>query len=461
MKIPIVSIIGRPNVGKSTLFNRIVGKRIAITAEEAGTTRDRILYRMERPDMDFFLVDTGGIQSGKSEATIDGDIQKQTRIALEESDLILLVVDSKADLTHDDEHAVGLLRKLADRKTVIPVANKCDTDLEKTRLASWYRLGMGDPVPVSGLHGAGVSALMDEVVRRLKERHFLTKDNPEYKKEAKFEAANLNIALVGKPNVGKSSIVNALLNQDKLIVSDIPGTTRDSVDTPIRHGGKIYNMIDTAGLRRAKKVEDGIEHFSVLRTLSAIERSDAVVLVLDSHEKVTDQDQQIANEILKSNKGAIILANKWDIHLNATMTEEVRQATYIDYLQKKFGFMPWAPVVFASAKYRKNLAEIYPIAEKIKLERQKRIPTAQLNRCVEELVQKHQPSGGGRVAPKIYYVTQVDVDPPRFAVFVNKKKFFHFSFLRYLERKLRERFGFEGTPIVLDYKEKESRYSKK
>jgi GTPase len=461
MKVPIVSIVGRPNVGKSTIFNRIAGKRIAITADEPGTTRDRVFHRVDHPAMDFFLVDTGGIQSGQTMGTIEGDIQAQTHVALQDSDLILFVVDAREDLNKDDIHAADLLRRKAGKKAVLLVANKCDTATDQMRLASLYKLGMGDPFPVSGMHGTGCDELVEEAVKRLKGRDFLTKDNPEYKREAEFEAKHLSIALVGKPNVGKSSLVNALLNVDKLIVSDIPGTTRDSVDTMINHNQKIYNLIDTAGLRRTKNVETGIEYFSVMRTLSAIERADVVVLMLDSHEKVTDQDQQIANVILKSNKGCIIMANKWDIILNAKMTEEVRQSTYIGYLQKKFGFMPWAPVVFASTKTRKNLTSIFGIAENIKAERQKRIPTSQLNHCIDEAMQAHGPTGTKRFAPKLFYTTQVDVNPPRFVFFVNKKGNFHFSYARYLERKLRDKFGFVGTPIVLEYNEKEKRFAKK
>ncbi len=471
MKVPIVSIVGRPNVGKSTLFNRIAGQRIAITADEPGTTRDRVFHRVDHPAMDFFLVDTGGIQSGhdarertvagQTSKTIEGDIQAQTHVALQDSDMILFVVDAREDLNKDDLHAADLLRRKAGKKTVLLVANKCDGPLDQSKLADLYKLGMGDPFPVSGMHGSGCDEMMEETVRRLKERDFLTKDNPEYRREAQFEAKHLSIALVGKPNVGKSSFINALLNQDKHIVSDVPGTTRDSVDSVVSHNQKLYTLIDTAGLRRTKNVETGIEYFSVMRTLSAIDRADVVVLMLDSHEKVTDQDQQIANIILKSNKGCIILANKWDIVLNEKMTEEQRQATYIDYLQKKFGFMPWAPVVFTSSKTRKNLSTIFAIAENIKVERQKRIPTSQLNHCVEEAIQSHGPTGTRRFPPKLFYTTQVDVDPPRFVFFVNKKGNFHFSYMRYLERKLRDKFGFVGTPIVLEYKEKEKRFTKK
>ena len=460
MKMPIVSIIGRPNVGKSTLFNRIAGQRIAIEADVPGTTRDRIFFRVEHPTLDFFLVDTGGIEAEKTKGHMEASIQSQTRMAIEESDLILFVVDGRVEMTRDDHHAAEILRKVSDRKTVILVANKCDSEADAERLSELYRLGLDKPMPVSASHGTGVEALIKKVVQGLKSRSFLTKDSEEYQKIHKFEAAHVGIALVGKPNVGKSSIINALLDEEKLIVSDIPGTTRDSVDSVIRHDQKLYNVIDTAGLRRISKVESGIEHFSVLRTLSAIERADVAVLVLDSSEKVTDQDQQIANTILKSTKGAIILANKWDIKVNPNMTEEQRQSTFVAYLQKKFGFMPWAPVVFTSAKTRKNLTMIFELAQSIVAERKKRIPTALLNHCIEDAVSAHAPTGAKRFAPKVFYATQISEDPPRFVLFVNKKNYFHFSYLRYLERKLRDRFGFVGTPILLEFKEKESRFAK-
>jgi len=461
MKVPLVTIVGRPNVGKSTLFNRIVGKRVAIVSEVPGTTRDRLFHKVEHHEMDFFLVDTGGIEAEVGEKSIEGNIQKQSRIALEESDLILFIVDTKTDLLRDDFHAAELLRKVAGNKGVILVANKCDEKLGPAELAALYKLGLGNPLQVSGLHGQGIDLLFNQIIRHLKGRHFLTKDSLEYQKIHQLEERHLSLALVGKPNVGKSSAINALLNQEKLIVSEIPGTTRDSVDSIVQYNKKQYNLIDTAGLRRTKNVERGIEHYSVLRTLAAIERCDVVVLLLDSSEKVTDQDQQIANLILKSNKAAIILANKWDIKVNPNMTEEQRQSTYINYLQKKFGFMPWAPVLFTSSKTKKNLAEIFSLAESIGEERKKRIPTASLNHCIEDAMARHQPTGSKRFSPKIYYATQVAVDPPRFVLFVNKKRYFHFSYLRYLEKKIREKFGFNGTPIVLEYQEKESRYSKK
>lgn len=464
MKIPIVTIVGKPNVGKSMFFNRVVGSRLAITTEESGTTRDRIFYKVENPEMDFFLVDTGGLEfEAKANIDIEDNMQKQARIAIEESDLIIFMVSNsdREGLTANDFKAAEMLRKASNKKPVILVANKCDHPIHESELAHMFELGLGNPFPVSAIHNTGVDILISEIIKTLKSRHFLTKDSKEYKASDKFEEKLLNVALVGKTNVGKSSIINALLNQEKLIVSDIPHTTRDSTDSIIRHDGKDYNFIDTAGMRRRGKVERGIEHFSVLRTISSIERCDVALLVIDSSKEVSHQDQQIANTVLESDKGLIVLANKWDIESedNNPSTEE-RKTKYIQHLQHKFPFLSWAPVIFTSAKTKQNLTKIFDQIETIAKERQKRVPTAKLNHFVEKIVESHKPSGTKAIHPKLFYVTQVDIKPPHFVFFVNKKKYFHFSYLRYLENRLREQFGFTGTPIRMGFQEKEQRFSK-
>ena len=290
MKIPVVTIVGKPNIGKSTFFNRIAGSRIAITTEEAGTTRDRIFYKIKRPEMDFFLVDTGGLEfEKKADTDIEDDMQKQARVAIEESDLILFMVSNREDLSSHDFKAAELLRRESNKKPVILVANKCDQPTDESSLAHMYELGLGSPFPISAIHNTGIERLMNEMIEALKERHFLTKKSKQYKDTVRFDESHLNIALVGKTNVGKSSIINALLNQEKLIVSHIPGTTRDSTDTFIRHSGKDYNFIDTAGMRKRGKIEKGVEHFSVLRTLSSIERCDIALLVIDSSKEISHQ----------------------------------------------------------------------------------------------------------------------------------------------------------------------------
>ena len=457
MKVPIITIVGRPNVGKSTLFNKIVGSRIAITAEESGTTRDRIFYKVEHPDIDFFLVDTGGLDFGKGDSAIESDMQLQARIAIEEADLILFVVDSKTQLTGEDFKAADLLRKKAGNKPIFLVANKCDTSLEDAELAELYSLGLGEPRQVSALHRTGLDRLLGEIVEALRKRDFIMKGSALYKQEEKLEEKHRNIAIVGKPNVGKTSIINALLNKEKLIVSDIPGTTRDSTDSLIQHSGKNYNLIDTAGLKRPGKTKMGIEKFSALRSMASIERCDVALLVLDSSEPISHQDQQIANYILKSGKGLIILANKWDMKGEDSPSEEKRKDAYIRKLKNKFPFLPWAPVIFTSAVTKKNLSKIFEQVEIILEERRKRITTSKLNNFVEQLITDHAPTGKTEVKPKIYYITQPEVNPPYFIIFVNKKSAFHFSYLRYLENRFREKFKFSGTPIKLEYRDKEGR----
>jgi len=461
MKIPIVTIIGKPNVGKSMFFNRMVGSRLAITNEEAGTTRDRIFYKIKHPVIDFYLVDTGGIRFGSSsDSDLEDNIQKQSRIAIDESDLILFIVNTKEEFTSDDLKTAEILRKVSDKKPVILVANKCDKPVTEVQLANMYQLGLESPIPISALHNTGIKQVIQQIVKFLKARSFLTKDSNEYKATLKFDESHLNIALVGKTNVGKSSVINALLNQEKLIVSEVPGTTRDSIDTLITHNGKPFNFIDTAGMRRKGKIGSGIEHFSVLRTLSSIERCEIALLVVDSSVPITHQDQEIASTIIKSGKGLIILANKWDIKKDDDKTEEERKNSYIRHLQYRFPFLSWAPVILTSAKTKKNLTNVFEQIELIASERQKRVPTSKLNSFIEIIREKHKPTGTKKINPKLFYVTQVDIKPPHFVFFVNKKKYFHFSYLRYLENRLREQFGFTGTPITLEYREKESRYSK-
>jgi GTP-binding protein len=465
MKTPIITIVGRPNVGKSTLFNKIIGSRIAITAEESGTTRDRLFHKVNHPVMDFFLVDTGGLEFGKGENTIEDDMQLQSRVAMEEGDVILFIVDSKTGPQGMDYKAADLLRKKI-KKPVFLIVNKCDSFLEDVQLAEFYALGLGQPHQVSALHKTGIDALLDLIVMSLRERHFITKQDKDYKKIANWESTHTQIALAGKPNVGKSSLINAFLNKDKLIVSDIPGTTRDSTDSLIRHKEKEYNLIDTAGLKRPGKTGRGIEHFSALRSMASIERCDVALLVLDSSKPISHQDQAIASYIVEAGKGIVIVANKWDIPQGEnkssdeeedeiSLTEEELRNQFISKLRKRFPFLSWAPVIFTSAITKKNLHSIYEQIDLIQEERKKRITTARLNSFMEQLIQEHRPTGKGKVNPRIYYITQPEIQPPRFIVFVNKKSAFHFSYQRYIENKIREKFGFTGTPVKIKYREKE------
>lgn len=467
MKTPIITIVGRPNVGKSTLFNKIAGSRIAITAMESGTTRDRIFFKVQHRAIDFFLVDTGGLEFGKGENSIEDDMQLQARVAIEESDLILFVVDSKTSLTSEDYKASELLRKKAGSKPVYLIVNKCDNPINDADTAELYALGLGEPHQISALHRTGLNTLVSKIVKTLKGLSFITKNNPIHKESVRLSKEHRNIAMVGKPNVGKSSLINALLNKEKLIVSDIPGTTRDSTDSLINHKNKKYNFIDTAGLKRPGKTKMGIEKFSSLRSMVSIERSDVALLVLDTSRPISHQDQAIANFILKAGKGLIILANKWDLKnkyktppkdiKEVTEREQKRRANYIAYLKRKFQFLPWAPVVFTSAVTKKNMHYIFEQIEFTLKERKKRISTSKLNNFVHQLTEEHAPTGKGKKNPKIYYITQVETEPPHFLIFINRKADFHFSYIRYIENKIREKFEFIGTPIILEYKEKPKR----
>jgi len=461
MKTPIITIVGRPNVGKSTLFNKIIGSRIAITAKESGTTRDRLFHKVVHPAMDFFLLDTGGLEFGKGDTTIEDDMQIQSRIAMEEGDVVILMVDSKTGVHGEDHKAAELLRKKI-QKPVLLVVNKCDQFMDEAQLAEFYALGLGEPHQVSAMHKTGIDMLVDNIILALKERHFITKDDAAYKKLMKWEDAHTQVAMVGKPNVGKSSLINALLSKDKLIVSEIPGTTRDSTDSLIKHKTKEYNFIDTAGLKRPGKTGTGIEHFSALRSMASIERCDVALLVIDSSIPISHQDQAIASYIVEAGKGLVILINKWDIPQKeakqsgeAKEREEKLRNAFVGKLKRKFTFLSWAPVVFTSAVTKKNLHAIFEQIDLIVKEQKKRIPTAKLNTFLAQMVQEHAPTGKTRTRPRIYYITQAEIQPPTFLAFVNKKAAFHFSYGRYIENRLREKFQFTGTPIRFEYREKE------
>ncbi len=495
MKTPIITIVGRPNVGKSTLFNKMVGKRIAITADESGTTRDRLFHKVEHPMMDFFLVDTGGLEFGKGATNIEDDMQTQARVAIDEGDLILFIVESQNGLQPQDYKVAELLRKKS-QKPVFLVVNKCDEGLNDAELAEYYALGLGDPAQVSAMHKRGIAHLISQCLHRLKDRHFVSKDDEAYREYLRQGKAHVNIALVGKPNAGKSSLINAMLNKEKLIVSDTPGTTRDSTDSLVPYQGKFYNFVDTAGLRRPGKIETGIEHFSALRSMASIERCDISLLVLDASQPISHQDQAIASYIVEAGKGLIILANKWDIKpeepeekpvyteadepfegmtikpdreeideeekerlrsKKANSQELKRRNIFVSRLRKKFPFLSWAPVVFTSAITKKNMHHIFEQVELIMPERRKRISTAKLNTFLEKLVNEHKPTGKGTTSARIYYITQPEIEPPHFLLFANKKKNFHFSYKRYVENRLREKFTFLGTPIRIEYREKEQR----
>ncbi len=438
---PTVAIVGRPNVGKSTLFNRLIGKRHAIIAKEAGTTRDRLFQRWDCNGYETLLVDTGGLEYGKKE-DIESDIQSQAAIAIEEADVILFVIDAAQELTVDDFTAANILRKT--NKPVIIVANKCDNLAIETLSFNIYELGFGDPIQVSAIHKTGIEPLESQIEKTLKKLKF--KKSP---KKAKKESS-IPICILGKPNAGKSSLVNALLGEDKVIVSEIAGTTRDITDTDITFGDQKYTLIDTAGIKRPGKTKRGIEKFSALRCLTGIERSEVVVLLIDGDLGLTSQDAHIAELVLEQKKGLIITVNKIDLMEKG---EELRDRM-IGQLRRRLSFIPWAPIVFISAKNKKNTREILKLTQAIVEERKKRIKTAELNVFLQKATHKHLPASAKNKKPKFFYGSQVEINPPKFVLFFRNPENLHFSYPRYIENSLRKEFGFNGTSIEIRFKSK-------
>jgi len=436
--LPLVSIIGKPNVGKSTLFNRLVGYRKAIVSPTPGTTRDRHYGQIDgrKP---YLLVDTGGIES-KTEGVIEENIVAQAKMAIDESELILFLIDAKEGMTREDHHVTELLRKSG--KQIVLVASKCDSGKED--MTELLALGFKDLIRIASTHKIGIDDLKDLIKKKIPKVKLPDQSGDEDK---------IRISMMGRPNVGKSSLINKLIGSEKLIVSEIQGTTIDSTDIDLEHEGQIFTLVDSAGIRRRGKIQRGVEKYSFLHSLRASDRADVCVLMIDGEEGITSQDQHVVEYILKAHAGLILAVNKLDLMEKG----EDERNKFLNYLRYKFDFIPWAPVVFISAKTGKNIDKILDLATEIKAEREKRIVTGKLNRWMEKIVLKHMPTGTGRKLPKLYYMTQVDTNPPHFTLFVNKKDYFHFSYLRYLENQLRESFGFTGTSIRLDMKEKASR----
>ncbi len=432
--LPLVAIIGKPNVGKSTLFNRFVGYRKAIVSPTPGTTRDRHYAQIE-DDKPYLLVDTGGIES-KSEGIIEDNIVAQASMAIEEADLILFLIDAKEGVTSEDHHVSQMLRKSG--KPIVLVASKCDS--LKEDMSELLQLGFQDFQRIAATHNIGIEDLQDHIQELIPQG-----ETPEKNDEV------VSIAMMGRPNVGKSSLINKLIGSDKLIVSEIQGTTIDSTDIDFEYDKSQYRLVDTAGIRRRGKIGKGIEKYSFMRSLLASEKADVCVLLIDGEEGITSQDQHVVNYILKCYTGLVIAVNKLDLMEKG---EETR-IQFLNELHHKFEFVPWAPVVFISAKSGKNIDKVLQLARDIHENRKKRIETGTLNRWLEKIVMKHTPSGTGRKIPKLFYMTQVEASPPHFVIFVNKKSYFHFSYMRYLENQLRQAFGFEGTAIKLDFREKE------
>jgi GTP-binding protein len=453
MRKPIVAIVGRPNVGKSTLFNRLVGERLAVVDDTPGTTRDRLMAEGEWQGRAFDVVDTGGIdpdffRHGTPLSVDSADyipqIRDQAEMAMRDADLVLFLVDIESGVTPADREVADILRKNQSKgrsggsTPIFVVANKSDNRSRREQAAEFYELGMGDPHPVSALHGTGVGDLLDAMTAA-----FPAEPDAE-------EESRICIAIVGKPNVGKSSLLNRLLGEERVIVSPIPGTTRDAVDTQLEYQGAALTLIDTAGIRRRGKIEPGVEKFSVLRSLRAIERADVALLVLDATQGVALQDAHIAGFILEAKRSAVVVVNKWDAVEKDSNSPEI----FGEHVRRELNFMDYVPILFTSALTGRNVEAILPTALRVQEERLVRIPTGELNRILRDAGEKHAPPTRGGRKLRMYYGAQVRTDPPTFLIHVNDPALVHFSYRRFLENQIRETYSFTGTPLILSFRKK-------
>lgn len=431
MSKPIVAIVGRPNVGKSTLFNRIAKKKVAIVEDFPGVTRDRLYMDAEWLNREFTMIDTGGIElEGKD--VITANIRVQAYLAIEEADVIVFMVDAKTGITQADDEVATILRRT--KKPVILAVNKVDSFKDNQALYEFYGLGVGEPVPVSAANALNTGDLLDEIVKRLPDDHQDENHDDEIK-----------VAFIGRPNVGKSSLVNAILGEERVIVSDIPGTTRDAIDTHFVKDGQKYVLIDTAGMRRKAKVDMPVERYSVMRALRAVDRCDVVLMVIDAVDGITEQDKKIAGYAHEAGKGVAIVVNKWDL----VEKDDKTTLRYTDSVRSELAFMQYAPILFISALTKQRVVRVTEIVKYVAEQHSMRVSTSVLNQVIEDAVNINPaPTDKGRRL-KIYYTTQVSVKPPTFIFFVNEPEIVHFSYLRFLENKLREAFGFEGTPLQL------------
>lgn len=421
------AIVGRPNVGKSTIFNRMIGERKSIVEDVPGVTRDRIYGKGEWLTKEFRLIDTGGIQLANE--PFSEEIRMQVEIAIDEADVIVFLVNGTEGLTHEDEMIARMLQK--SQKPVILCVNKIDNSERKDLIYEFYALGLGDPIAVSGVHGIGIGDILDQMVAA-----FPTKGKDEYEGMTRF-------CLIGRPNVGKSSLVNAILNEERVIVSSIEGTTRDAIDTPFRHDGKDYVVIDTAGIRKRGKVYENVEKYSVLRAMSAIERSDVVLFLIDGESGIRDQDKHVAGYAHEAGKAVIIVYNKWD----AVEKDDATMARIEKDIRKEFIYLSYAPVAFVSALTKQRVHTLLPLIDEVHDYSTMRVQTNVLNEVIMDAqLMTPPPTHNGRRL-KIYYASQVAVAPPTFVLFVNEPELLHFSYKRFIENTLREAFGFTGTTL--------------
>lgn len=439
MSKPVVAIVGRPNVGKSTLFNRIAGGLVAIVEDKPGVTRDRLYRDAEWLGRKFTLIDTGGIEFRDESTPLASQTRRQAEIAIEEAAVIIFVVDAQAPLSSDDEALAQVLRRSG--KPVLLAANKVENFRKsEAELYEFLALGLGEPIPISAVHGLNTGDLLDQVVSNLPEDE-----------DEEFEPDVIRIAVIGRPNVGKSSLVNSLLGEERVIVSNIPGTTRDAIDTPFEREGKHYVLIDTAGMRRRGKISELTEHYSVIRSLRAVDRSDVVLMLIDATDGVTEQDKKIAGYAHEAGKGIVLVINKWDLieKDHKTMNKFDKE------IREELGFMLYAPTLYISAKTGQRVNKLLELVDFVAEQNSTRVLTATLNEQVKEWVHLNPPPTDKGRRLKILYATQAGVKPPTFVFFVNDAELMHFSYRRYLENQLRKSFGFEGSPIRIVVRRRE------
>lgn len=436
MSQDVIAIVGRPNVGKSTIFNRIAGERLSIVEDTPGITRDRLYARCSWLTKEFRLIDTGGIQI--ADQPYQTEIKAQVEIAIEEADVIIFVVSGKTGLTDDDKYIASMLQK--SKKPVVLAVNKIDDDSRLANIYEFYALGVGDPIAVSGVHGIGIGDVLDACINLFKEKDNTNKNE------------GTRIAVIGEPNVGKSSLVNAILNENRSIVSNVQGTTRDAIDTPFTYEGKPYVIVDTAGIRKRGKVYESIEKYSVLRALSAIERADVVLFLIDAEKGIREQDKHVAGYAEEAGKPVVIVVNKWDTVEKDDKTMNV----FIEKVRTEFAYLAYAPIVFVSAKTRQRVMTILPAVDKVYENTLRRISTNVLNEVIADfqMVTPAPARNGKRF--RIYYATQVGVQPPTFMLSCNEPSLLHFTYRRFIENQLRQSFDFEGTPIHLVVRKKVS-----
>ena len=435
MSRPIVAVVGRPNVGKSTFFNKIVGRRVSIVEDTPGVTRDRIYAEAEWNGIGFDLIDTGGIEPDSKDIILS-QMREQAQMAMDMADVILFIVDGKDGITTADEEVATMLRRTG--KKIILLVNKIDNPRKiPDNFYDFYALGLGEPIPISSVNMLNLGDVLDDIVKSF----------PDNKYE---ETDDIKVSVIGKPNVGKSSLINALVDDNRVIVSPIAGTTRDAIDTPFEWEGDKYLLIDTAGIRRKSRVNEDIERYSVIRSIAAIERCDVCLLLIDAEEGLTEQDKKIAGEAHEAGKGIVVVVNKWDlIHKETNTMRDYRRKIEAELL-----FMSYAPVVFISALKRERLSEVMAMVKFVAEKRALRVPTGQLNSLIADAVLMNQPPADKGRRLKVYYASQIGVKPPLFAFSINDRELMHFSYARYLENKIRAAFGFEGTSVKFLFRER-------